>query len=145
MISESSDGEVTVSDGIYGADHDAFRSAVREFLAREVWPEVDQLAQDKRIPPSIWQAAGAAGFLGLEVPEQYGGSAAGDYRFNAVLIEELAKVNMALASSLSIHFDVVTSYLLHRPVRAGPLARRAPRRRRGQGETVELTGPEHHR
>ncbi|WP_324276761.1 acyl-CoA dehydrogenase family protein [Blastococcus brunescens] len=65
------------------------------------------------IPRDLWLAAGKQGYLSLEIPEQYGGSAAGDYRFNAVLIEELAKVNLALASSLSIHFDVVTPYLVH--------------------------------
>ena len=85
--------------GIYDADHEAFRSSVRGFLARLVWPRAEQFVQDKCIPRDIWLAAGAQGYLGLEVPEQYGGSAAGDYRFNAVLIEELAKVNMALAST----------------------------------------------
>lgn len=59
----------------------------------------------------MWKEAGRQGFLGLEVPGEFGGSAAGDYRFNTVLIEELAKVNAASVSSLSIHFDVVLPYL----------------------------------
>jgi len=98
--------------GIYESDHEDFRSSVREFLDREVWPRVDQLIADQSIPRDLWISAGRQGFLGLEVPEEYGGSAANDYRYNAVLIEELAKVNMALASSLSIHFDVVAPYLV---------------------------------
>jgi long-chain-acyl-CoA dehydrogenase len=99
---------------IYDEDHDAFRDSVREFLRREVWPNVDNFAQQEALPRHLWLAAGRQGFLGLEIPEQYGGSAAGDYRYNAVLIEELARVNVALASSLSIHFDVVAPYLVHR-------------------------------
>ena len=98
---------------LYDADHDAFRASVVEFLSREVWPHVDQHANDKVLPRELWLAAGQQGYLGLGVPDHYGGSAAGDYRFNAVLIEELAKVNMALASSLSIHFDVVAPYLVN--------------------------------
>jgi len=98
--------------GIYQSDHEDFRDSVREFLDREVWPRVDQLITDRSIPRDLWLAAGRQGFLGLEVPEEYGGSAANDYRYNAVLIEELAKVNLALASSLSIHFDVVAPYLV---------------------------------
>jgi long-chain-acyl-CoA dehydrogenase len=98
---------------LYTADHEAFRDSVRAFLAREVWPIVGDIADAKGIPRDIWLAAGKQGYLSLEIPERYGGSAAGDYRFNAVLIEELAKVNLALASSLSIHFDVVTPYLVH--------------------------------
>ena len=38
---------------------------------------------------------------------------AGDYRFNAVLTEELAKVNMSLPSCLGIHADIVAPYLVH--------------------------------
>ena len=51
--------------------------------------------------------------MGLEVPERYGGSEAGDYRFTAVLTEELAKVNMTLPSCLGIHSDIVAPYLVH--------------------------------
>nr|BFE57934.1 acyl-CoA dehydrogenase family protein [Dactylosporangium thailandense] len=96
----------------YTDDHEAFRDSVRQFLRREVWPHVERYAQDKAIPRDLWRAAGAQGYLGLEIPQEHGGSAAGDYRYNAVLIEELARVAMALASSLSIHFDVVTPYLV---------------------------------
>jgi alkylation response protein AidB-like acyl-CoA dehydrogenase len=98
---------------IYGDDHEAFRASVQTFLDREVWPNVDAYAKLKGLPRELWLAAGKQGYLGLEVPERYGGSEAGDYRYNAVLIEELAKVNLALASSLSIHFDVAAPYLVH--------------------------------
>src|SRR5687768_16261330 len=97
---------------IYSEEREAFRSSVLEFLRREVVPHVDEHAEARRIPREVWRAAGAAGYLGLEIPEEDGGSGAGDYRFNAVLLEELAKVNLALASSLSIHFDVVTPYVV---------------------------------
>src|SRR3954462_6413112 len=98
---------------IYDEDHEAFRSSVREFLDRQVKPELDEHAEEKRIPPEFWLEAGKQGFLGLEVPEKYGGSEAGDYRFNAVLTEELAKVNMALPSCVGIHADIVAPYLVH--------------------------------
>ncbi len=96
---------------VYGDDHVAFRDSVRQFLRREVVPHVEEHAREHEFGREMWLAAGKQGLLGLEIPEQYGGSQAGDYRFNAVLTEELAAVNLALASSLSIHFDVVTGYL----------------------------------
>ena len=102
-----------MSPTIYEDDHQAFRESVREFLAREVWPVTDELIEGKGIPRTIWEAAGAQGYLGLEIPDQYGGSLAEDYRFNAVLIEELSRVNAALASAFSIHFDIVAPYLVH--------------------------------
>ena len=97
---------------IFDADHAAFRSSVREFLDREVRPRTDEFIRDHGWPRDLWLAAGKQGFLGLEVPEEYGGSAAGDYRFNAVLGEELGKVNAALSSCFGIHFDIVAPYLV---------------------------------
>jgi len=98
---------------IYDDDHEAFRSSVKEFLDREVTPHVEGYAEDHALPRDFWLAAGKQGFLGLEIPEEYGGSEAGDYRFNAVLTEEMAKVNMALASCVGIHADIVAPYLVH--------------------------------
>ncbi|WP_373429221.1 acyl-CoA dehydrogenase family protein [Streptomyces sp. V4I23] len=52
------------------------------------------------------------GLLRLEIPEEYGGGEARDYRYNTVLAEELAKVNAALSSCLGIHTDIVAPYLV---------------------------------
>ena len=60
----------------------------------------------------MWRQAGEQGFLGLEVPEEFGGSQADDYRFNMVFAEELAKVSMGLNSSMQIHFDICALYLV---------------------------------
>jgi long-chain-acyl-CoA dehydrogenase len=101
---------------IYGEDHEAFRSSVREFLERSVLPHVEQHAADKAIPRDFWLEAGKQGLLGLEIPDEHGGSrdlADGDYRFNAVLLEELSKVNAALSSCVGIHADIVAPYLVH--------------------------------
>ena len=102
-----------VKRSIYDSDHEAFRASVREFLDREVKPQLEEHAEAHAMPREMWLAAGKQGFLGLEIPEQYGGSEAGDYRYNAVLTEELAKVNMALASCVGIHADIVAPYLVH--------------------------------
>ncbi len=98
---------------IYEADHEAFRESVKEFLDREVVPQLEAHQEAHAMPREFWLAAGKQGFLGLEIPEEYGGSEAGDYRFNAVLTEELAKVNMALPSCVGIHADICAPYLVH--------------------------------
>ncbi len=98
---------------IYDEDHEAFRSSVAEFLDRQVKPHLEEHIEEKSMPRELWLEAGKQGFLGLEIPEQYGGAEAGDYRFNAVLTEELAKVNMALPSCVGIHADIVAPYLVH--------------------------------
>jgi long-chain-acyl-CoA dehydrogenase len=102
-----------VKRSIYDSDHEAFRESVQAFLDREVKPHLEEHAEAHAMPREMWLAAGKQGFLGLEVPEAHGGSEAGDYRYNAVLTEELAKVNMAMASCVGIHADIVAPYLVH--------------------------------
>jgi alkylation response protein AidB-like acyl-CoA dehydrogenase len=97
---------------IYDEDHEAYRASVREFLDRHARPYVDQFVEDRAIPREIWLEAGKQDLLGLEIPEQYGGVGAGDYRFNAVLGEELAAVSAAFASCFGIHYDVCAPYLV---------------------------------
>ena len=98
---------------IYDEDHEAFRSSVKEFLDRQVVPHLETYAEGHGLDRKFWLEAGEQGFLGLEIPEEYGGSEAGDYRFNAVLTEELAKVNMTLPSCVGIHADITVPYLVH--------------------------------
>jgi alkylation response protein AidB-like acyl-CoA dehydrogenase len=97
---------------LYGADHEAFRQTVHEFVERSLKPRAQQFIDDRVIDRQVWIEAGKQGLLGLEVPEAFGGSAAGDYRFNAVLGEELAKFTAAASSCLGIHADCVAPYLV---------------------------------
>ena len=97
---------------IYDADHESFRDSVRSFLDREVKPSWEKYIEAKQFPREMWLAFGRQGLLGLEIPEQYGGSEAGDFRYNAVLCEELGKVSMSLSSCHGIHADIVAPYLV---------------------------------
>ncbi len=97
---------------LYDSDHDAFRSSVRGFLDREVVPNWEKYIEAKQFPRELWKAFGEQGLLGLEIPEQYGGSEAGDFRYNTVLGEELGRVSMSLGSCHGIHADIVAPYLV---------------------------------
>jgi alkylation response protein AidB-like acyl-CoA dehydrogenase len=97
---------------IYSEDHEAFRASVREFLDRSVWPNVDSYIENKALPRDYWLEAGEQGLLGLEIPEEFGGLGAEDFRFNAVLSEELARVNAAIPSCHGIHSDITIPYVV---------------------------------
>ncbi|WP_313409681.1 acyl-CoA dehydrogenase family protein [Aeromicrobium sp.] len=97
---------------IYSADHEDFRSSCAAFLDKHARPYSDEFVAAKSFPREFWTAAGAEGFLGLEIPEEFGGADAGDFRFNAVLAEELSKVTAALASCVSIHTDIAVPYIV---------------------------------
>jgi long-chain-acyl-CoA dehydrogenase len=97
---------------IFDEDHEAFRGTCSAFLDKHVRPHAEQHIEDKAFPREFWLEAGAQGLLGLEVPEEFGGAGAEDFRFNAVWAEELSKVNAALASCVGIHSDIVAPYLV---------------------------------
>ena len=97
---------------LYGADHEAFRETAREFVERSLKPRAQQFIDARVIDREAWIEAGKQGLLGLEIPEIYGGSAAGDFRFNAVLGEELSKFTAAASSCFGIHADCVATYLV---------------------------------
>ena len=97
---------------IFTEDHDAFRASAREFVDRAARPRAEEMIRTHGIPREVWTEAGRQGLLGLSIPEEYGGSAAGDYRFNAVLAEEQSRLSAALSSCLGIHSDVCPPYLV---------------------------------
>ncbi|WP_312722329.1 acyl-CoA dehydrogenase family protein [Mobilicoccus sp.] len=98
---------------IYDEDHEAFRESVREFVERTLAPRAEEMIREKTIPRDIWLKAGEQGFFGLSIPEEYGGAGVDDYRFNAVLGEEVAKFTNAVASCFGIHADITAPYLVH--------------------------------
>ncbi|HLS43915.1 MAG TPA: acyl-CoA dehydrogenase family protein [Ornithinicoccus sp.] len=97
---------------IFTEDHEAFRASAREFVDRVARPRAEEMIREHTIPREIWKEAGRQGLLGLCIPEEYGGSSAEDYRFNAVLAEEQSRLSAALSSCLGIHSDVCPPYLV---------------------------------
>jgi alkylation response protein AidB-like acyl-CoA dehydrogenase len=80
---------------VYEADHDLFRESVKEFVERTLLPLDEDIRAERMLRREVWLEAGRQGFLGMQVPEEYGGQGAGDFRFNAVIGEELARVAAA--------------------------------------------------
>ena len=97
---------------VYTEDHEAFRASVREFVDRTLKPRAEEMLEQKVIPRDIWKEAGRQGLLGLDIPEEFGGAGADDYRFNAIAAEEIAAFNAAVSSCFGIHSDVCPPYLV---------------------------------
>jgi len=96
---------------LFEDEHNWFRESAREFVQRELIPHREEHRKQHSISRSAWLAAGEAGLLSVALPVEMGG-AGGDFRFNAVMCEELARAGLAYASSFTIHTDVVAPYLL---------------------------------
>jgi alkylation response protein AidB-like acyl-CoA dehydrogenase len=98
--------------GLYEPDHEAFRDAVREFVAREVTPNLARWDDQRLIDRDVWLAAGKHGIIGLPAPTEYGGAGTHDYRYRNVVLEELARVfATSLASTFSLQDDIAIPYV----------------------------------
>ncbi|MEM7274348.1 MAG: acyl-CoA dehydrogenase family protein [Actinomycetota bacterium] len=98
---------------IYDDTHQLFRESFRSFLAAEVAPRHEEFEQAGIMDREVYAAAGKHGFLGLAVPEAHGGGGTDDFRFNAVIDEELAVIGAGGAGlGLSLHNDITTPYFI---------------------------------
>ena len=98
---------------LYDDDHEAFRASVRTFVDKEIAPHVDEWSAAGITPRELFTAAGKQGFLGMDVPEEYGGGGVPDFRFNAVFGEELLRSPDAGAGlGMVLHNDICLPYFL---------------------------------
>jgi alkylation response protein AidB-like acyl-CoA dehydrogenase len=95
---------------LYTPDHEAFRSTVREFIARHVEPHYDEWEKAGIVPREVWQEAGRQGLLGTDIDERYGGGGIKDFRYNAIIRTELTKAG-AQGLAIGTHNDVVAPYV----------------------------------
>jgi alkylation response protein AidB-like acyl-CoA dehydrogenase len=98
---------------IFADEHDQFRSAFRGWLDNAVVPNHEQWEHDQITPRELWLEAGKHGFLGLSVPETYGGGGSDDYRFGAIMTEEIGATGViGSGNGVTLHNDIVVPYLL---------------------------------
>ena len=96
---------------LFESEHDAFRDTCRAFCEKEIAPHHAEWEQQGIVPRELWAKAGQVGLLGFMMPEAYGGAGVEDFRFNAVLSEELVRIG-ANGPGFPLHNDIVGPYLL---------------------------------
>ena len=97
---------------LFNEEHEMFREAVRGFVETEIRPNVERWHDQGYVDREMFKKAGDMGLLGMEVDEQWGGGGMNDYRFNAVLTEELAKADSgSIIVGIQTINDLVIPYL----------------------------------
>jgi alkylation response protein AidB-like acyl-CoA dehydrogenase len=97
---------------LFDEEHLMFRDSFRRFVAKEILPYQEQWEANGMVSREVWQQAGALGYLCMDVPEEYGGGGIRDFRYNAIVTEELARAGES-GAGFGVHNDVNIPYFLN--------------------------------
>jgi alkylation response protein AidB-like acyl-CoA dehydrogenase len=92
-------------------DQVRIRDMVRDLCRKEFAPEAAKWDQEKITPKHAIAKLAELGFLGMSVPEEWGGLGY-DTRTIVTVLEELARVSAALAIMISVHNSIGTQPIL---------------------------------
>jgi alkylation response protein AidB-like acyl-CoA dehydrogenase len=85
--------------------------AARDFAQQFIAPNVRVWDEQQHLPMDVLQKAGELGFMGILVPEQYGGSGLGYHEYIAI-VEEISKVDPSIGLSIAAHNSLCTNHIL---------------------------------
>ncbi|MFC3486046.1 acyl-CoA dehydrogenase family protein [Amycolatopsis sp. NPDC058340] len=86
------------------------RDLARTFCQKELVPNQERWAAEKKVDRELWTKAGEVGLLALSIPEEYGGGG-GTFAHEAVLYEEQARSGDS-AWGVTVHNGIVAHYIL---------------------------------
>jgi acyl-CoA dehydrogenase len=95
---------------LFQEEHEIFRDSYRRFLETEADAHVDEWLAEGKVPKEFWLKAGEQGFLGVGVPEEYGGPG-GDFLYRVVIAEELGYSVAGASMAPSVIGDGVSEIL----------------------------------
>ena len=97
--------------GSLAAELDLLRQTARRFAEREIVPNRARWRAAGSVDRALWNRAGEAGLLCASIPDEYGGGG-GDFRHEAVLIEESARAGFPDFAA-GLHSAIIAPYILH--------------------------------
>ncbi len=98
---------------VFEQEHDLFRDSVEHFMTTEILPHHETWERQGKVDKTMFRAAGAAGLLGMAIPDEYGGGGVDDFRYNAVISEVFAASGAgASGACITLHNDICLPYFL---------------------------------
>jgi alkylation response protein AidB-like acyl-CoA dehydrogenase len=91
-------------------EQELLRRTVREFAEAEIRPHVMEWDEAQHFPMDLLPKLAALGLMGIQFPEEFGGSAMSAVNY-CICIEELARVCPAIALSVAAHNGLCTSHI----------------------------------
>ncbi len=88
----------------------AIKTTIREFAEKQIRPRVMEFDESQKFPMELMKQLGELGFLGILVPEIFGGSELGYVEY-ALIVEELARIDPSIALSVAAHNGLCTNHI----------------------------------
>ena len=92
---------------VLSPEQQGIKELAAEFADREVAPQAAELDREDRVPFGTLAKLADAGFMGLCVPEEYGGTGA-DFLSYCLLIEEISRADAGVGVTLAVHTSAGT-------------------------------------
>ena len=86
------------------------KDTIRDFAENKIRPHVMEWDEDQIFPIDLMHELGELGFLGILVPEEFGGAAMG-YTEYAIVVEEIARIDPSVALSVAAHNGLCTNHI----------------------------------
>ncbi|MGB3775145.1 MAG: acyl-CoA dehydrogenase family protein [Leeuwenhoekiella sp.] len=92
-------------------EHELFRQSLKDFLVKEVVPNIDEWEKSGTIASDIWKKFGDMGFFGIPYPEKFGGLDL-DIFYTIIFLEELQRINSGgFAAAMWAHAYLAMTHL----------------------------------
>lgn len=96
----------------FSEEQELIAASARDFAEQYIRPHIMEWDESQHFPKNVLQKAGEMGFMGIFIPEEYGGSGLGYHEYVAI-IEEIAKVDPSIGLSVAAHNSLCTGHIYY--------------------------------
>jgi isovaleryl-CoA dehydrogenase len=94
-----------------GPELDEVRNQVRRFARERIAPRAEEIDRSNEFPRDLWPELGAAGLLGITVPERWGGANLG-YLAHIIVMEEISRASGSVGLSYGAHSNLCMNQIM---------------------------------
>lgn len=95
----------------YSETQKMIADSIRDFAEQNIRPNIMEWDESQHFPVDLFKQLGEMGYMGVLVPEEYGGSGLGYHEYITV-VEEISKVDPSIGLSVAAHNSLCTNHLL---------------------------------
>ena len=95
----------------YNETQSMIAQSIKEFAEKNIRPNIMEWDESQIFPIPLFKKLGDMGFMGVLVPEEYGGSGLGYHEYITV-VEEISKVDPSIGLSVAAHNSLCTNHIL---------------------------------